>query len=78
MTAFEYDGMRYEFCYVHGEEYGDHECDDPPEENAYQSTDLRGPRCNLCHHQIYKLGMDWVCTENCRCVMIGCIPKKTT
>lgn len=76
MSEAEFHAMDYEFCYVHGEEYGDHQCDDPPEENTYVPTDLRGPRCNLCGHQVHRLGMDWVCTENCRCVMIGCIPKR--
>jgi hypothetical protein len=46
------------------------------EQHAALTTDLRGPRCNLCSHQIHRLGMDWVCTENCRCIMIGCIPKR--
>lgn len=49
-----------------------------PEQLAalYTPTDLRGPRCNLCGHQVHRLGMDWVCTENCRCIMIGCVPKR--
>lgn len=48
---------------------------------GYQVTDLRPPNgkdpqpyCNLCHHPIVRLGMDWICTEECRCLMIGCVP----
>jgi hypothetical protein len=43
-------------------------------------TDLTNTMtCNLCGHPIHQLecSSDWVCTEHCCCLMIGCIPKLT-
>lgn len=31
--------------------------------------------CNVCEHPIERRGSEWQCSENCRCMMIGCVPK---
>lgn len=46
-----------------------------PEQIQTFEDHLSQPRCNLCLHPIVRLGMDWVCTEGCRCIMIGCVPR---
>jgi len=38
-----------------------------------------GEICNQCEHPIRQLecSSDWVCTQQCRCLMIGCVPRLT-
>lgn len=31
--------------------------------------------CNVCLHTIRRHGSDWECAKQCRCLMIGCVPK---
>ena len=35
------------------------------------------PVCNLCRHPIHQLGLDWVCSNRCRCIMLGCVPVRS-
>ncbi len=30
------------------------------------------PTCRCCLHIIERHGNEWRCTENCRCMMMGC------
>lgn len=30
---------------------------------------------NCCGHEIERYGNEWRCSEKCRCMMIGCVPK---
>lgn len=34
------------------------------------------PICNLCNHLLERVGNEWQCGFRCRCLMMGCIPKK--
>lgn len=33
--------------------------------------------CTQCQHPLRMHGNDYICTNSCRCVMIGCIPQTT-
>jgi hypothetical protein len=33
--------------------------------------------CNVCNHYLRPLGNDLVCSFDCRCLMVGCVPART-
>lgn len=36
------------------------------------------PHCAVCHHPLHPHGFhEWQCDHRCRCVMIGCVPRRT-
>lgn len=42
-------------------------------------ADAEPPRirvyANCCEHEIRRRGNEWRCVEDCRCMMMGCVPK---
>ncbi len=31
--------------------------------------------CNMCGHPIYRQGYNFLCTEGCKCLMLGCVQR---
>lgn len=32
--------------------------------------------CNVCNHPLVLSGNEWQCTHRCRCMMMGCVPRR--